>query len=51
MAEEKKDFSAAENIIAPSGAFCDLNGGKADTGGTSSVGYFRFSPGGYCPSP
>ena len=39
MAEEKKDFSAAENIIAPSGAFCDLNGGKADTGGTSSVGY------------
>lgn len=39
MAEEKKDFSAADNIIAPSGAFCDLNGGKADTGGTSSVGY------------
>ena len=39
MAEEKKDFSAAESGSAPGGAFCDLNGGKADTGGTSSVGY------------
>ena len=39
MTEEKKDFSAAENIITPGGSFCGLNSGKADTGGTSSVGY------------
>ena len=39
MTEEKKDFSAAESGSAPGGAFCDLNGGTADTGGTSSVGY------------
>ena len=39
MTEEKKDFSEAENIIAPDGAFCDSPGGKADTGGGASVGY------------
>ena len=39
MTEEKKNVSAAESGSAPGGAFCDSPGGKADTGGTSSVGY------------